>query len=161
MIDIIPNPKATVNLLPKIGNAGYGDMLKSVYDKDNDGVVDKAEDSNTLGGKSSSDFAPSGYGLGGSAKRLDSGTDLNTIIANGWYDCSNVTNGISEIGTAWHKLLVICSGDTDYVTQLAFSMTNATSGSIWIREKRVGSWGSWSRILTSSKKCTWNDLKGV
>jgi hypothetical protein len=144
-----------------LGSAGYGDMLKSTYDKDNDGVVDKAEDSNTVGGKSSSDFAPSGYGLGGSAKRLDSGADLNTIIANGWYDCSNVTNGISEIGTAWHKLLVICSGDTDYVTQLAFSMTNATSGSIWIREKRVGSWGSWSRILTSSKKCTWNDLKGV
>lgn len=145
----------------ELGNAGYGDMMKSTYDKDNDGIVDKAEDSNTLGGKSSSDFAPSGFGLGGAGKRLGSGINANTIINNGWYDINSSTNLPSDVGTGYVKLLVICSADTNYITQIAFSMTNQTSASAWIREKRAGSWSSWSRVLTSSKQCTWNDLKGV
>ncbi|BAH07925.1 hypothetical protein [Clostridium kluyveri] len=40
----------------EISNAGYGDMLKSVYDTNGNGIVDKAEDSNTVGGKSVNDF---------------------------------------------------------------------------------------------------------
>lgn len=194
----------------EISQAGYGDMLKSIYDTNNNGIVDKAEDSNTVGGKSSSsfataaqgtkadnalpsssytasdiltkiktvdgsasgldadtvdgknasDFAPSGYGLGGISARLSS-PDLNNVINNGWYDCQTPTNYVPDIGSNWHKLLVIASADTNYVTQIAFSMVNQTSGSAWIREKRAGTWGNWTRILTSSKQCTWNDLKGV
>lgn len=40
----------------EISNAGYGDMLKSVYDTNGNGIVDKADDSNTVGGKSVNDF---------------------------------------------------------------------------------------------------------
>jgi hypothetical protein len=45
-----------------LGNAGYGDMLKSAYDKDNDGVVDSAETVpwNGISGKPST-FAPSSH----------------------------------------------------------------------------------------------------
>lgn len=117
-------------------------------------------DADTLDGKDSSAFAPSGFGLGGISTRLSS-PDLNSIINNGWYDCQTPTNYVPDIGSNWHKLLVIASADTNYVTQIAFSMVNQTSGSAWIREKRAGTWGSWTRILTSSKQCTWNDLKGV
>ncbi|WP_053242035.1 pyocin knob domain-containing protein [Clostridium sp. DMHC 10] len=144
----------------EISQAGYGDMLKSVYDTNNNGIVDKAEDSNTVDGKNASDFAPSGYGLGGISARLNS-PDLNNVISNGWYDCRTPTNYVPDIGSNWHKLLVIASADTNYVTQIAFSMVNQTSGSAWIREKRAGTWGNWIRILTSSKQCSWNDLKGV
>lgn len=100
----------------------------------------------TIGGKSASDFAPSGYGLAGTAKRLGS-VDLNTVTANGWYDASNVTNGVTDIGIGYHKLLVVCSADNNYITQLAFAMTTGTVGSMYIREKRAGTWSSWSRIV--------------
>ncbi|MSU01923.1 hypothetical protein [Tissierella pigra] len=41
----------------ELGNAGYGNMMKSDYDKNNNGIVDKAEDSDKLGGKSASEYA--------------------------------------------------------------------------------------------------------
>lgn len=41
-----------------IGSASsLGDMLKSIYDTDNDGVVDSAENADTVDGKHASDFA--------------------------------------------------------------------------------------------------------
>lgn len=38
--------------------SGTGDMSKSTYDKDNDGVVDKADDADKLGGKAASEYQP-------------------------------------------------------------------------------------------------------
>lgn len=35
-------------------------MSKSTYDKDNDGVVDKADDADKLGGKAASEYQPAG-----------------------------------------------------------------------------------------------------
>ena len=102
--------------------------------------------SDTVDGKHAADFAPSGYGLGGIGKRLGSGIDANTVINNGWYDINNSTNLPSDIGTGYAKLLVICSADINYITQLAFSMTTGTVGTMYIREKRVNTWGSWIRI---------------
>ena len=32
----------------QLGNAGYGDMIKSIYDTDNDGIVDRAEVANSV-----------------------------------------------------------------------------------------------------------------
>lgn len=40
--------------------SGTGDMSKSTYDKDNDGVVDKADDADKLGGKAASEYQPAG-----------------------------------------------------------------------------------------------------
>lgn len=41
----------------EISDLGYGDMLKSVYDKNNDGKIDLAENAEKLGGKAPSEFA--------------------------------------------------------------------------------------------------------
>ena len=46
--DEVPSGKAVADAL---GSAGYGDMLKAVYDPDNDGVVKKADDAEKLGGE--------------------------------------------------------------------------------------------------------------
>jgi len=85
-------------------------------------------------------FAPSGYGLGNGAKRLPAGYDLNTLLDNGWYDVPNPAYGVA--GLDWHKILVICSADKDYVTQLAFSTTN-NGNTMYIREKTHGTWCPW------------------
>ncbi|RAK21153.1 hypothetical protein B0I26_103105 [Anoxybacillus vitaminiphilus] len=37
-----------------------GDMLKSIYDTDNDGAVDQAENADTVDGKHAADFMPKG-----------------------------------------------------------------------------------------------------
>ncbi|URZ18783.1 tail fiber protein [Clostridium felsineum] len=87
-------------------------------------------------------FAPNGYGLGTSGVRLTKGTDLKTIYANGWYD---VEAGADVGGLGWAKLLVICSGDTNYITQLLFSMTDSTN-QMWIRQKTSGIWSNWQEI---------------
>ena len=42
----------------EIANAGAGDMLKSVYDTNNNGKVDNADNSDKLGGQSPSYYAP-------------------------------------------------------------------------------------------------------
>ena len=34
----------------ELGNAGYGDMVKSVYDKNNDGIVDRAKVADGING---------------------------------------------------------------------------------------------------------------
>ena len=44
-----------------LGDAGYGNMLKNVYDKNNDGKVDISEDAEKLGGKLPSYYASKNY----------------------------------------------------------------------------------------------------
>lgn len=41
-----------------LGELGYGDMLKSTYDADADGIIDKSADSDKLGGNAPSYYAP-------------------------------------------------------------------------------------------------------
>ncbi|WP_326514775.1 gp53-like domain-containing protein [Clostridium intestinale] len=96
--------------------------------------------------------APSGYGLGGVAKRLATGYDLNTLTNNGWYDVNNATNGVPEIGTGWTSVIVVCSGDPKYVTQLAFDMTNTSGNMMWIRKSHSSGlvWTPWERILNKN-----------
>jgi hypothetical protein len=97
--------------------------------------------------------APSGFGLGSIANRLTAGYDLNSVLGSGWYDVNSPVNGVplAVSGTAmtWHSVLVICSGDVNYVTQMAFSMTDG-SGTCFIRQKK-STWGSWTKIALSSE----------
>lgn len=162
----------------EISNAGYGDMLKSIYDANSDGIIDNAD---KLDGKHASDFAPSGYGLGGKGQRLNTSTDLNNIVANGWYDVQNPVNGPYSSG--WFNFMVICSGDQSYLTQLGFGMT-VNVGHVYIRTKSGSSWSTWIELYSNSVKPTpfdigaspsthnhdsvylkkglsWNDLEGV
>ncbi|WP_254909246.1 hypothetical protein [Clostridium tyrobutyricum] len=135
-----------------LGNAGYGDMMKSAYDKDNDGVIDKAA----------------------SLNRIDitgQTVDLNSIILsdgtmNKYY--INKTNGgsanISNIPVLDTSFILdveliryVSSGD--YIVKQTF--TSGPSKNTYERFYSSGTWSSWSTVLTSTKKCTWNDLKGV
>ncbi|WP_243156831.1 pyocin knob domain-containing protein [Clostridium beijerinckii] len=136
----------------EISTAGYGDMLKSVYDKNGDGVIDNAD---TVDGKHASDFAPSGYGLGGKGQRLNTSTDLNNIIANGWYDVQNPVNGPYTSG--WFNFMVICSGDQSYLTQLGFGMT-VNIGHVYIRTKNGNSWSAWIELYSNSVKPSASDV---
>lgn len=136
----------------EISTAGYGDMLKSVYDKNGDGVIDNAD---TVDGKHASDFAPSGYGLGGKGQRLNTSTDLNNIIANGWYDVQNPVNGPYTSG--WFNFMVICSGDQSYLTQLGFGMT-VNIGHVYIRTKSGSSWSAWIELYSNSVKPSASDV---
>ena len=94
-------------------------------------------------------FAPAGYGLGGSGTRLTGGTNLNNIIANGWYDVNSPINGPIALSSNYQKLLVVCSNDTSAVTQLVFS-SSTTSGqptnSMYMRELFSTVWSTWEQI---------------
>ncbi|CUU46995.1 pyocin knob domain-containing protein [Clostridium beijerinckii] len=136
----------------EISTAGYGDMMKSAYDKNGDGVIDNAD---TVDGKHASDFAPSGYGLGGKGQRLNTSTDLNNIIANGWYDVQNPVNGPYTSG--WFNFMVICSGDQSYLTQLGFGMT-VNIGHVYIRTKSGSSWSAWIELYSNSVKPRASDV---
>lgn len=62
--------------------SSLGDMLKSVYDTDNDGIVDKAEDSNTIGGLHANNFGraySSSYPFGGSQAAITT-ADFITLL---------------------------------------------------------------------------------
>lgn len=154
------------------GASSLGDMLKSIYDTDNDGIVDNAENADTVDGKHASDFAPSGYGLGTTGKRLAANTDLNTVKSNGWYDVPTPVNG--PYSGSWVKLLVVASADSNYVTQMAFGMAANYIGITFTRTLDAGTWGSWSSLYSTLNKptasdigamkkgpVTWNDLEGV
>jgi hypothetical protein len=72
------------------GGTGNGDMLKSVYDTNNNGKIDVAENAEKLGGTSAADYATKKYVDDADAKKqnkLVSGTDIKTI------------NGMSLLGS--------------------------------------------------------------
>ncbi len=142
----------------QISNAGYGDMLKSVYDTNNDGIVDNAD---KLDGKHATEFAYSGIGS----------ADLNTITQSGMYRI-NSGNSNAPSGVDYGQLLVV-HGSADTITQI---VTDYSSGSIYWRSGNPpslgggGTWGTWRKIWHDGnlnpnsyvkKGCTWNDLKGV
>lgn len=85
-------------------------------------------------------------GINGNATRLGSGTDFNTIINAGIYDCSEAIN--SPFG-GWVKLFNIPSNNTNYITQIAFGLLSHID-EIWIRTKNTTVWSSWQKIITSS-----------
>lgn len=73
--------------------------------------------------------------------RLGGGVDLNTIKTNGWYDIAAPINGPTGIGS-WFNMIVICSFDANYLTQMGFDMVG-TSTSIYTRKCTGGTWGAW------------------
>ncbi|AIF51267.1 phage tail protein [Pelosinus sp. UFO1] len=94
--------------------------------------------------------APAGYGLGAGATRLTPGTDLDTVAANGWYDINAGVNTPGSGIDSWFKVFVICGGDTNYVTQKAYTMTSAVNYE-YTRQKTAGVWGAWKKTTTSDE----------
>lgn len=120
-----------------------GASTSKIWTTENDGAG-SGLDADLLSGKKATDFAPSGFGLGGVARRLPTGTDLNTLRDNGYYDVQNPANGVN--GLTWHNVHVFCSGDTNFVTQIAFGMIEGYNRA-YFRSCSSGSWIPWKRIL--------------
>ncbi len=144
----------------ELEDAGYGDMSKNVYDKNSNGVVDKAEDSNTVGGKSPDDY----YARRG---ELSPSTDFNTILKPGCYkvQMSNWDSAVNSPNLAYDGLysfglLVVHRSsvtEEDRVLQVYYPHR---ANQIPVRRMlNSGGWQSWSKIVKGS--VTWNDLKGV
>lgn len=88
--------------------------------------------------------------LGTTTIRMPDGTDLNTLIGNGYYDIQSPVNGPSEIASGqWVNLHVFCSADSGYLTQIIFGMTNMY-GKIYIRVKHNNIWDNWTHVWTGS-----------
>ncbi len=109
-------------------------LLKTVHG------VNSGLDAATVSGKSASDFAPSGYGLGGYAT-MKSYVDANTLDKTGYYQGLTLLNS-PEPG--WMALEVI-GLNSDTVVQIITSLTNDNR---WMRRKIGGSWNQWIKIST-------------
>ncbi len=136
-----------------VASAGYGDMLKSIYDKNSDGIIDKADDSNTVGGKKPSDFASSSFGLGTVCQTAT--VDWNNYKTTGFFMGYNLLNECP--GGGWQFCIVMRHNDI-WTSQ---TMIDFQGTSMYQRNQTNGIWGSWRKILITKQGITWNDLKGV
>ncbi|MEC0211830.1 pyocin knob domain-containing protein [Paenibacillus ehimensis] len=139
-----------------------------VWTEGNDGAG-SGLDADLLDGKHASDFAPSGYGLGGAARGV-SGTNFNDHVASGFYYGSNMLN--SPNGSAdWFFFYAIQHGGIDYCVQVA---THYWSNRQWFRRKQADVWQPWIEIwnhdnlrwnsggyLEYNNGGTWTPLGGV
>jgi len=87
-----------------LGEAGYGDMTKVTYDSNDDGVVNKADDSDTLQGHVPSDFASSSHTheelhTHSNKTVLDSLADSNGQLQYNGSDIGNVTSVNGQTGS--------------------------------------------------------------
>lgn len=62
-----------------MSNSGYGDMLKARYDKDNDGVVDAAENAKTLRGKTEEELCVKKAAEADNAKEAQMAADAHAL----------------------------------------------------------------------------------
>ncbi|WP_025852790.1 pyocin knob domain-containing protein [Paenibacillus ehimensis] len=113
---------------------------EKIWTSGNDGAG-SGLDADLLDGKHASDFAPSGYGLGGAARGV-SGTNFNDHVASGFYYGSNMLN--SPNGSAdWFFFYAIQHGGIDYCVQVA---THYWSNRQWFRRKQTDVWQPWIEI---------------
>jgi hypothetical protein len=122
---------------------GYGDMLKSIYDTDNDGVVDNAENSDTVDGLHKTDiFAFKGI--------VGSGyiTDFNNALEVGIYTITDLTGvlNIPPDGPSYGILEVGIASQGMYKVQKFYSVRGDVNMPIWIRMGNESFWGPWERI---------------
>lgn len=170
----------------QISQLGFGDMVKSVYDTNDDGIIDNAD---KLDGKHGSFYAPvdspifTGIpvaptaSLGDSSTQIAttaflnntlaaygvgsvakdiSNTDLNSCQTSGFYRGNTVINAPN---TGWFYFIVISHSDTNWMCQYAISYGSGnTANLIYIRTKVDGTWGSWQNVYTSNNKLIPSDI---
>lgn len=101
-----PSAKAVYDAIAE-KPSGTGDMLKSVYDKDNDGVVDKAKDAETLNGETATLIIASAIDeaakmdAGIKSQLEDTNKEVNSIkyTANSVYDIAAGANRAKSFAT--------------------------------------------------------------
>ncbi|MDC4242444.1 hypothetical protein NE398_20135 [Clostridium tertium] len=169
----------------ELGDAGYGDMTKSVYDTNNNGIVDKAEsvEWNGILNKPST-FQPSSHEHT-KAQITDFPTKLsqfsndneymlnlknqtNTTIVNSNiykipYQCTVSGTTATDMGLTsgwWHIHFFAHQAGNGYGCQVAYPL-NQPSEVPRYRTSQGTDWDSWRKIRVAGAAMTWNDLKGV
>ncbi|MBU5311468.1 hypothetical protein KQI38_05460 [Tissierella carlieri] len=157
-----------------LGNAGYGDMLKSVYDTNNDGKVDKAglADSVPWSGVTGkpSTFSPSTHSHDSisvvdtrsinetPAELLAGGRILKCELKSRAIIGNPPVNACANSSYA-HLITIVgwSNSSGGYPVQVTFGKSSMAI--------RIGisdtAWSSWMEYRTITGGVTWNDLKGV
>ncbi|MEH7464349.1 BppU family phage baseplate upper protein [Bacillus thuringiensis] len=85
---------------------------------------------------------------------LADGTDLNTVIKNGFYRGTKLVN--TPTSDAFWYIQVYSHSNPDYACmQTAYSLNNSNNKSLYVRKKAGGVWTNWERHLTSSDLGKW------
>lgn len=135
-------------------NNNYGYMIKSIYDKNSNGKVDMAENAEKLGGKSVSDFAPNGFGLGSLCREAHG--DWNNYCYNtGFYMGESMKN---SPGQGWYYVIIMVhrTDDSGWCCQMGLSFTD---NKFYLRNRVNGQWSDWKSLLNKHNSTTWNDLR--
>lgn len=174
----------------ELGDAGYGDMTKSVYDSNNNGIVDKAESVEWNGVLNKpSTFTPSSHtheslmaaNLSGKTMTLN---DLNCSTGTpkvSYYFVPTDGQGSNITGRPddnKKQAFILCveslrfASASDYITKQTYIQGSLKA--TYVRYCTNGVWSSWEKLYTSIQKPTpaeigamkkgplkWNDLKGV
>lgn len=163
----------------EISNAGYGDMLKSVYDSDNDGVVDAAKSAPWSGVTDKPTTFPPSTHNHSISEITNLQTTLDSTLSNAKaYAMNMVSVGSSADpnttqesyiltnhanspggGLYWHILTLFYSSKTGNRAQIAVTYSGA-SPRLMIRHIYGTTWTAWVELL-NKRAFTWNDLKGV
>lgn len=159
----------------ELGNAGYGDMTKSVYDKNKNGIVDRAEVADSVDWGKVKDkpatFPPSGHTHPSiivadtrNVNELPSEVPSRTFAAA--FKTNTVINNPPVTTGSSYSHIVTMNGWTGagaggggQTTQLAFGDSLAVRVS-----QGPNTWGPWKRLALEDDiptKFTWGDLKGV
>jgi hypothetical protein len=164
----------------ELGDAGYGDMLKSTYDTDNDGKVDRAEAADSVPwdgvtGKPGT-FPPSSHNhddryiknTGGTIQNGDLYMDGGSVN----YVRPDTTSGWAR-GFWWSKrdltriggIGVLGSGETISKFYIGFGISPWQNSIVEIFSDSVNINGTikqqGNEVWYKGKPLTWNDLKGV
>ncbi|WP_342410614.1 pyocin knob domain-containing protein [Paenibacillus sp. FSL R10-2778] len=95
---------------------------------------------------------------------LNNGTDLDTIIENGFYNGSNLVNAPTTYTDRWYYVEVQrhTTGDS-YVLQRATQLAGSISGERHVRYERIKkmTWGPWIEIEGSDRKNVANGYAGL
>lgn len=138
------------NKLGKDQTATYKAPNKLLYtDANGDLKTDITGNAKYLGWKTKDDFAPSGYGLGTTAKDI-SAVDLNTVKTTGFYmawGSPNQPPSLPVNSTNWAYYIVIRHNDL-FVSQIA---TEFSSGNTWVRVNVDGTWREWRRFNNNTE----------
>ncbi|WP_234123441.1 pyocin knob domain-containing protein [Clostridium hydrogenum] len=108
-------------------------------------ITAKASDSDAVGGHPATDFAPSGYGLGGFTPLINS-TDANTVISTGFYYGNNISNVPTVSGESTAGYLLVEASSSNWVKQTYCTYTNSK---IFVRTNNNGTWTSWKSLASS------------
>lgn len=110
----------------------------------------------TVDGKHASDFAPSGYGLGGTCRSVSG--DWDSYVNTGFYMGSSLTNSPPATNGShswWYVLVMLHNISPGYVLQLATDFNNKAT---YRRAKVNGAWSAWTLLYTSDNKPTPSDI---